>query len=57
MLFLPYLRRREQFDDEATDRLLRNLLYVGLTRAMENLNVFVTPGDDPVLNDLCRALG
>lgn len=57
LIYLPYLRRREQYDQETTERLLRNLIYVGLTRAMENLNVFVCPGQDPILNDLCTALG
>ncbi len=56
LIYLPYLRRREQYDEETTERLLRNLIYVGLTRAMENLNVFVCPGEDPILNDVCAAL-
>ncbi|MCK4516958.1 MAG: ATP-binding domain-containing protein, partial [Spirochaetaceae bacterium] len=43
LVYLPYLNRREKFDEETTDRLLRNLIYVGFTRAMENLNVFVCP--------------
>jgi predicted nuclease with TOPRIM domain len=56
MVYLPYLRRRHKFDEETTERLLRNLIYVGFTRAMENLNVFTCPGDDPILRDVCRAL-
>ncbi|MBU8912551.1 MAG: AAA family ATPase [Spirochaetales bacterium] len=56
LVYLPYLNRREKFDEETTDRLLRNLIYVGFTRAMENLNVFACPGQDPILNDVCRAL-
>ena len=52
LVCLPYLNRRERFDEETTDRLLRNLIYVGFTRAMENLNVFVCPGDDPILNEV-----
>ncbi|MEE8441260.1 MAG: 3'-5' exonuclease [Spirochaetia bacterium] len=55
LIYLPYLNRREKFDEETTDRLLRNLIYVGFTRAMENLNVFVFPGEDPILMDVCRA--
>ena len=55
LVYLPYLNRREKFDEETTDRLLRNLIYVGFTRAMENLNGFVCPGEDPILNDVCRA--
>lgn len=56
ILYLPHLHRRERFDAESTERLLRNLIYVGLTRAMENLSVIVCPGEDPVLGDLVRAL-
>lgn len=56
MLYLPYIRRREQFDTETTERLVRNLVYVGLTRAMENLSVFVVPREDQVLQDVVRAL-
>ncbi len=56
MLYLPYIQRRERFDPETTERLTRNLIYVGITRAMENLSVFVAPGDDPVLVDLCAAI-
>jgi superfamily I DNA/RNA helicase len=52
MLFLPYLHRRDHYDPGATDRLLRNLVYVGLSRAMEHLCVFLLPGDDPVLADV-----
>ena len=57
MLYLPYIRRREQFDAETTERLLRNLVYVGMTRAMENLSVFVVSREDPLLQDVVRALG
>ncbi len=56
LLFAPYLNRRGKFDDDAAERLLRNLLFVGMTRAMEHLNAFVIPGDDPVLHDFCRSL-
>jgi DNA helicase IV len=56
MLYLPYIHRREKFDAETTERLVRNLIYVGLTRAMENLSVFVSPGSDPVLQDLVAAI-
>ncbi len=55
LLFLPYLHRREQYDTEATERLLRNLVYVGLSRAMEHLCAFLLPDDDPVLQDIIRA--
>jgi hypothetical protein len=56
LLYLPYLNRRRQFDPTATERLLRNLVFVGLTRAMEHLNVFMIPGEDPILADLEAAL-
>lgn len=56
ILYLPHLHRRERFDAESTERLLRNLIYVGLTRAMENLSVIVRPGGDPLLVELERAL-
>ena len=55
LLYLPYLNRRDKFDDETTERLLRSLIYVGFTRAMENLSVFVCPAEDPILKDVCRA--
>ena len=55
LLYLPYLHRHDQFDAEGTERLARNLLYVGMTRAMDNLNVFLKPGDDPVLRDLAES--
>ncbi len=56
LLYLPYLHRRELFDEERTEKLMRNLVYVGLTRAMDCLNVFVRPQDDPILNEVCTAV-
>lgn len=56
MMYLPFINRREKFDEQTTERLVRNLIYVGITRAMEHLSVFVAPGDDPVLSDLCEAI-
>ena len=35
-----------------TERLLRNLVYVGITRAMDNVNVFTLDSPDPILWDL-----
>jgi superfamily I DNA/RNA helicase len=55
LLYLPYLHRPKQYDERAGEALVRNLLYVGITRAMENLDVFMTRGDDPVLADLAEA--
>jgi hypothetical protein len=52
LLYLPYLYRRRQYDQEHTEKLIRNLLYVGITRAMDNVNVFVMESDDPILRDL-----
>ncbi len=40
LMYLPYLPRREHLDETQGDRLVRNLVYVGMTRAMDNLNVF-----------------
>ncbi len=52
LLYLPYLYRRRQYDQVHTEKLLRNLLYVGITRAMDNVNVFAVSSDDPILKDL-----
>ncbi len=54
LLYLPYLHRRAQYNTEQTEKLLRNLVYVAVTRAMDNLNVFAcdTDSEDPVLADL-----
>jgi len=52
LLYLPYLYRRRQYDQEHTEKLIRNLLYVGITRAMDNVNVFAMESDDPILRDL-----
>lgn len=52
LLYLPYLHRRAFYADQETDQLLRNLLFVGITRAMDNLNVFIRESDDPILRDL-----
>ena len=55
LIYLPYIHRRRQYDDEQTEKLIRNLVYVGITRAMDNVNVFTVNGDDPVLKDLIAA--
>jgi len=34
----------------------RNLLYVACTRAMDNLNIFVEPGKNTILQDLIGSL-
>jgi len=55
MMYLPYLHRRRFYNPEETEKLLRNLIFVGLTRAMDNVNVFMTEKEDPVLQDLREA--
>ena len=57
LLYLPYLPWRQAYDDAQTERLLRNLLYVGITRAMDNVNAFILEGDDPILRDLAVSFG
>ncbi|MCK4543376.1 MAG: hypothetical protein KAU17_14175 [Spirochaetales bacterium] len=32
MMYLPYLNRKPLYDEESTEKLLRNLVYVGMTR-------------------------
>ena len=56
LLYLPYLHRRELFDEERTEKLMRNLVYVGLTRAMDCLNLFVLPQEDKILGEVCDAV-
>lgn len=57
LLYLPYLPWRQAYDDAQTERLLRNLLYVGITRAMDNVNAFLLEGEDPILRDLAASFG
>ncbi len=52
MLYLPYLYRRKHFDEAEEELMLRNLVYVGITRAMDNVLIFTLPAGDPILNDL-----
>ncbi len=54
ILFLPELQRRRQFDDPTTDRLYRNLIYVGMTRAMDQLRIIVDPAADPLYAELAE---
>ena len=44
LLFLPSIERKELYDEEQTELLLRNLVYVGMTRAMDCLDLFVADG-------------
>jgi hypothetical protein len=41
LLYLPSLPTAGEFDEKSADSLARNLIYVAMTRAMDNLNVFV----------------
>jgi superfamily I DNA/RNA helicase len=41
LLYLPSLPLAADYDEKAADSLARNLIYVAMTRAMDNLNVFV----------------
>ena len=51
-LYLPYLHRRSHYGDAEEEQMLRNLVYGGITRGMDNVQLFVTPGDDGILRDL-----
>jgi superfamily I DNA/RNA helicase len=53
LLFIPVLFYNRELDSDESETMVRNLIYVSMTRAMENLNVFTKAGtDDPVLGDL-----
>jgi hypothetical protein len=41
LLYLPSLPIAGEYEEKAADNLARNLIYVAMTRAMDNLNVFV----------------
>jgi hypothetical protein len=59
LLYLPALSPRTDYDEKSGDTLTRNLIYVAMTRAMDNLNVFTLEGaheaqhEEP-LQDLLR---
>lgn len=44
LLYLPYIERKEYYNAEQTEKLIRNLIYVGMTRAMDCLDIFAGPG-------------
>jgi superfamily I DNA/RNA helicase len=44
LLFLPSLPPRTEYDGKEGERLVRNLIYVAMSRAMDNLNVFTLEG-------------
>ena len=41
LLYLPSLPTGAEYDEKASESLARNLIYVAISRAMDNLNVFV----------------
>lgn len=54
MMYLPYLYPPKDALDE---KKLRNLIYVGMTRAMDNLNVFMESADEStILGDLANCV-
>ena len=61
LLYLPSLPVRTDHDEKTGDLLARNLIYVAMTRAMDNLNVFTLEGEhegqqQEPLQDLVRIL-
>ena len=59
LLYLPALPPRVDYEDRAAEVQVRNLLYVAMTRAMDNLNVFTLEGahegqQEEPLQDLVR---
>ena len=57
MLYLPSLQWRNDYERDEMEKLLRNLVYVGLTRGMDNINVFVVESSDPVIQDIIASFG
>lgn len=59
LLYLPAIAQRTEYDGKAGETLMRNLIYVAMSRAMDNLNVFTlegaheSQGEEP-LQDLVR---
>jgi predicted TIM-barrel enzyme len=43
-LYLPALPAAAEYDEKAAEALARNLIYVAIPRAMDDLNVFVGEG-------------
>jgi len=61
LLYLPALPPRGDYDDRTGAALVRNLIYVAMTRAMDNLNVFTLEGahdsqQEEPLQDLVRVM-
>lgn len=55
-LYLPEVVRLPSYSAEEAEGLLRNLVYVGVTRAMDHLDVLIPDEDDPVLHDLAACV-
>jgi hypothetical protein len=59
LLYLPALPPRGEYEERSAEGIVRNLLYVAMTRAMDNLNVFTLEGahdgqQEEPLQDLVR---
>jgi len=58
LLYLPSLPLSADYDEAAAESLARNLIYVAMTRAMDNLNVFVMEeAREKAIEDLARVCG
>jgi ATP-dependent exoDNAse (exonuclease V) beta subunit len=58
LVFVPYMPAPGTYDEQSAARLQRNLLYVSMTRAMDNLNIFtLNQPREPVLADLVKLMG
>ena len=60
LLFLPELPFvSDRYDQTSRDKIMRNMIYVAMTRAMDHLNVFLTDQDQTdslILDDLRESL-
>ena len=54
-LFLPYLHRHGLYGKDEEELMARNLVFVGITRAMDSTVILTIEQDDPVIRDLLRA--
>ena len=52
LMYLPELKRLEKFEEKQSELLLRNLIYTGMTRAMDHLDIFLIESEDTVIEDL-----
>jgi hypothetical protein len=58
LLYLPSLPTGSEYEEKAGDSLARNLIYVAMTRAMDNLNVFVMEDvKERAVRELVAAIG